>query len=216
VIIEATGTPRLGSMPLNRRSLAAVVVAATAALAGCQAGTAQPTGTGTSTSHTAAATATTTTATHEAATSTAAEPVRADRCTLDQLTASLGRTTGEAGQRHTTVVWTNTSGAACVMDGFGGVDLEGPDDPMGRTYSLPRASAATESFSLAPGKEAHTTITWLPPQDGPGWTPTTMRVTPPNETRSAQLEWPGGAVLRQDGATHPGTYIGPVSPGAEG
>jgi hypothetical protein len=201
-------------MPLNRRSLAAVVVAATAALAGCQTGTtAQPTGTGTSTAPTASATAT-----HEEAptTSAAAEPVRADRCTFDQLTASLGRTTGEAGQRHTIVVWTNTSGSACVMDGFGGVDLEGPDDPMGRTYSLPRASTAAESFSLEPGEEAHTTITWLPPQEGPGWTPTTMHVTPPNETRSAQLEWPGGAVLRQDGATHPGTYIGPVGPGAEG
>jgi hypothetical protein len=202
-------------MPLNRRPLVAFVVAATAALAGCQTSgtTAQPTGTGTSTALTASATAT-----HEAApaTTTAAEPVRADRCTLDQLTASVGRTTGEAGQRHTIVVWTNTSGAACVIDGFGGVDLEGPDDPMGRIYSLPRESAAAESFSLAPDEQAHTTITWLPPQDGPGWTPTTMRVTPPNETRSTQLEWPGSAVLRQDGATHPGTYIGPVSPGAEG
>ncbi|WP_345605351.1 DUF4232 domain-containing protein, partial [Pseudonocardia adelaidensis] len=70
----------------------------------------------------------------------ASEPARAGRCTLDQVTATLGRTTGEAGQRHTVVVWTNSSGSSCVMDGFGGVDLEGPDDPMGPTYSLPRTS----------------------------------------------------------------------------
>jgi hypothetical protein len=192
-------------MSTNRLSPAVLALAAAAAIAGCQ------------TTVTPAPQAD-----PPAATATPGEPAtttpqaRAGRCTLDQLTASLGRTTGEAGQRHTTVVWTNTSTSDCVMDGFGGVDLEGPDDPMGRTYSLPRTSATPQSFTLAPGHAAHTTITWLPPQDGPGWTPTAMRVTPPNETRSARLDWPGGAVLRQDGATHPGTYIGPVGPGAEG
>jgi hypothetical protein len=195
-------------MSINRLWLTAFVLAGAATLVGCQATVpnappAQP----------PAATATT----HgPAATPTASVPARTGRCTLDQLTASLGRTTGEAGQRHTTVVWTNTSTSDCVLDGFGGVDLQGPDDPMGSTYSLPRSSATPQSFTLAPGHAAHTTITWLPPQDGPGWTPTTMLVTPPNETRSARLDWPGGAVLRQNGATHPGTYIGPVSPGAEG
>lgn len=43
-----------------------------------------------------------------------------------------------------------------------------------------------------------------------------MVVTPPDETRSAELPWPGGAVLRQDGATRPGTFVGPVGEGAEG
>jgi hypothetical protein len=195
-------------MSINRLWLTAFVLAGAAILVGCQATVpnAPP-------AQSPAATATTHGPT---ATPTASVPARAGRCTLDQLTASLGRTTGEAGQRHTTVVWTNTSTSDCVMDGFGGVDLHGPDDPMGRTYSLPRSSATPQSFTLAPGHTAHTTITWLPPQDGPGWTPTAILVTPPNETRSARLDWPGGAVLRQDGATHPGTYIGPVSPGAEG
>lgn len=202
-------------MSINRLSLAAVVVAAAAALAGCQASgaAAPPTQPPSPASPTSAA------ATSHAgapATSPASQPAAAGRCTLDQVTATLGRTTGEAGQRHTIIVWTNTSGAACAMDGFGGVDLEGPDDPMGTTYSLPRTSDTPKSFSLAPGQTAHTTITWLPPQDGPGWTPTAMVVTPPNETRSARIGWPGGAVLRQDGATHPGTYIGPVGPGSEG
>jgi hypothetical protein len=196
-------------MSINRLSLAAFVFAGAATLVGCQATAptappAQPPA-ATATAHGPAAT-----------TPPATVPARTGRCTLDELTASLGRTTGEAGQRHTTVVWTNTSTSDCVMDGFGGVDLQGPDDPMGSTYSLPRSSATPQSFTLAPGHTAHTTITWLPPQDGPGWTPTTLLVTPPNETRSARLDWPGGAVLRQDGATHPGTYIGPVSPGAEG
>lgn len=196
-------------MSINRLWLAAFAVVGAAALAACGAtvATAPPA---------QPPAAASTTRGPAATTSPTSVPARAGRCTLDQLTTSLGRTTGESGQRHTTVVWTNTSTSECVMDGFGGVDLQGPDDPMGRTYSLPRSSATPQRFPLAPGNAAHTTITWLPPQDGPGWTPTTMLVTPPNETRSAHLEWPGGAVLRQDGATHPGTFIGPVSPGPEG
>jgi hypothetical protein len=187
-------------MSINRLSLAALAVAGAATIVGCQATvTASPPAQPPAATGTADGPA--------ATTSPTSGPAQTGGCTLDQLTASLGRTTGEAGQRHTTVVWTNTSTTDCVMSGFGGVDLQGPDDPMGRTYSLPRTSATPESFPLAPGHTAHTTITWLP---------TAMLVTPPNETRSARLDWPGGAVLRQDGATHPGTYIGPVSPGAEG
>lgn len=196
-------------MSVNRLTLAAIAVAGATLLAGCQ-GTASPA------QPPAAPTTASGPTTTGPTTTPAPAPAHTARCTLDQLTASLGRTTGEAGQRHTTVVWTNTSTSGCLMDGFGGVDLQGPDDPMGRTYSLPRTSATPESFTLAPGHAAHTTITWLPPQDGPGWTPTTILATPPDETRSARLDWPGGAVLRQDGATHPGTYIGPVSPGAGG
>jgi hypothetical protein len=188
--------------PTTAARAAAVALAAVAALAGCQSAPAAPAAQPPAAALTAPA--------------PADDPAQAPRCTLDQLTPSLGHTTGEAGQRHTTVVWTNTSTTACLMHGFGGVDLEGPDDPMGPTYSLRRTSASPESFSVEPGQAAHFVITWLPPQDGPGWTPTGMLVTPPDETRSAHLDWPGGAVLRQDGATHPGTYFGPVAPGAEG
>jgi hypothetical protein len=133
---------------------------------------------------------------------------------LDQVQAALGQTTGEAGQRHTTVVWTNTSSATCTMTGFGGVDLKGPNDPtFGDTYSLPRSAKKPTTVRLVPGGRAHTTITWLPPQDGTGWTPTQIVITPPDEVSSAALQWPGGEILRQDGATHPGSFIDPVAPG---
>jgi Protein of unknown function (DUF4232) len=101
------------------------------------------------------------------------------------------------------------------MTGFGGVDLTGPDDPMGPTYSLPRSSKKASAVRLAAGATAHTLITWLPPEDGSGWTPTTLLITPPDGTTAAHLKWPGGAVLRQDAATHPGTYIDPVAPGSQ-
>ncbi|SFO06414.1 Protein of unknown function [Pseudonocardia ammonioxydans] len=133
------------------------------------------------------------------------------RCADGDLEAAPGTTTGEAGQRHTTVVWTNTADRPCTMSGFGGVDLRGPDDPThGPSYSLPRSSEAASPVHLEPGGTAHTVITWLP---GGDWTPTGIAITPPDETRSKTLPWPGAAVQRQDGATRPGTYIGPVTAG---
>ncbi|GEL24329.1 hypothetical protein PSU4_32830 [Pseudonocardia sulfidoxydans NBRC 16205] len=190
-----------------RLPLAAVAVAGAALLAGCAGGS--------STTPTATPTPTAVPTTTAAAATTHAGGAVA-KCVFADLEAALGATTGEAGQRHTTVVWTNRSAKPCTMTGFGGVDLTGPNDPtFGATYSLPRSSKTPSTVTLAPGATAHTTITWLPPQDGPGWTPTGMAVTPPDETRSATVGWPGGAVLRQDGATSPGTFIDPVAPGSQ-
>ncbi|WP_249265694.1 hypothetical protein [Pseudonocardia sp. Ae406_Ps2] len=64
---------------------------------------------------------------------------------------------------------------------------------------------------MKPGGTAHTVITWLP---GGSWTPTEIVVTAPDETTSTTLRWDQGPVLRQDGATRPGTYIHPVAPGS--
>ena len=202
-------------MSIPRPPSVALLLAVGALLTGCSTG---PAGNGsTGASSAAPVLATTVPATTGATTpTTPTTPTTATKCTLTELTASLGRTTGEAGQRHTAVVWTNTSDRTCTITGFGGVDLQGPADPtFGPTYSLPRSAAVPGTVRLAPGAAAHTLITWLPPQEGPGWTPSQMAVTPPDETRSATVPWPGGAVLRQDGATRPGTYIDPVAPGAE-
>jgi hypothetical protein len=205
-----------GEMPFPRRPLVGLVLLGVATLAGCQsAPPAAPPAPATTPPTTTAAGAAPTTAGGTPTTAGGGGGSEDTRCTLDDVSAALGRTTGEAGQRHTAVVWTNTSPQACTMTGFGGVDLQGPDDPMGPTFSLRRAEEQASTVRLQPGDAAHTTITWLPPQDGSEWVPTGMLVTPPDETRSASLEWPGGAVLRQDGATRPGTYISPVRPGAE-
>lgn len=136
----------------------------------------------------------------------------AQRCTDGDLNAALGGTTGDTGQRRTTVVWTNSSPAPCAMTGFGGVDLRGPDHPThGPSYSLPRSAGPASPVRLEPGGTAHSVITWLPGDD---WKPTQIVITPPDETTPKTLEWPGAAVLRQDGATRPGTYLGPVSAGS--
>ncbi len=137
----------------------------------------------------------------------------APRCGTDSLSLSTGPygAPGDLAQMHFAVILTNTSSQYCTLQGYPGVDLVGPDDPgNGPTYSLPRQSGNPQPLTLAPGASASSRLTFLPTPDG--WVPRTIVVTPPDATAQLKTPWiPGGiAVLRQDGATHPGTYIGPL------
>lgn len=136
-------------------------------------------------------------------------------CTPDSLSLSTGpyAAPGDSSQIHFDVILTNIAEQACVLQGYPGVDLVGPDDPMwGPVYSLPRESGDPQPFTLEPGASASSRLTFLPAPDG--WVPTSILVTPPDVTTQLEVPWiPGGvAVLRQDGATRPGTYIGPLEP----
>lgn len=135
----------------------------------------------------------------------------AGRCTDADLSATVNQPTG-TGQQSTDLVWRNTSDKPCTMTGFGGVDLRGPDDAtFGPSYSLPRSSGKSSPVTVKPGGTAISTITTL---SGGDWTPTEVVVTAPDETTSKTVPWRGGPVQRQDGATRPGSYIGPVEQGS--
>ncbi|ORB16043.1 hypothetical protein BST36_26430 [Mycolicibacterium moriokaense] len=136
-------------------------------------------------------------------------------CTPDSLTVNTGPygAPGDSSQIHFDVILTNIAEQACALQGYPGVDLVGPDDPMwGPVYSLPRQSGDPQPLTIAPGASASSRLTFLPAPDG--WVPTFIVVTPPDATTSLEVPWiPGGVgVLRQDGATSPGTYIGPLEP----
>jgi Protein of unknown function (DUF4232) len=137
----------------------------------------------------------------------------APSCGTDSLSLSTGPygSPGDSSQMHFSVILTNTSTQSCTLQGYPGVDLVGPvDAENGPTYSLPRQSGNPQPLILAPGASASSRLTFLPTSDG--WVPATIVVTPPDATTQLETPWiPGGiAVLRQDGATHPGTYIGPL------
>jgi hypothetical protein len=138
-------------------------------------------------------------------TTAAAAPARG----TDSLSLSTGPygAPGGSSQMHFDLILTNISPRSCTLQGYPGVDLVGPDGP---TYSLPRQSGDPQPLTLAPGASASSRLTFLPTPNG--WVPSTIVVTPPDATTQLQTPWiPGGiAVLRQDGATHPGTYIGPL------
>jgi hypothetical protein len=134
------------------------------------------------------------------------------RCVDADLEATVNEPIGAGDQQQSLLAWRNVTDRPCTMTGFGGVDLRGPDDPtFGPSYSLPRAEAQPTTVTLAPGGTGITTITTLA---GGDWTPTELVVTAPDETVSKTIPWRGGTVQRQDGATHPGSFIGPVEQGS--
>ncbi|MFJ9563348.1 DUF4232 domain-containing protein [Streptomyces fuscichromogenes] len=118
--------------------------------------------------------------------------------------ADSGSGTGQ--QKHAVVALTNKSGHSCTMYGFPGVDLVN----SGRQWSLQRTNATPKRVTLANGAAADFPITFLESDETDAFNPTTVVITAPNQRSSFDLPWHGGPVLLQDGATHPGTFVGPV------
>ncbi|MEU8928506.1 DUF4232 domain-containing protein [Streptomyces sp. NPDC048409] len=129
-------------------------------------------------------------------------------CQASGLGYSWADTGSGSGQKHAVVALTNKSGRTCTLYGFPGVDLV----DGGRQWSLRRTDATPQRVTLASGAAARFTLTYLPSDagDSTAFTPTTVVITAPDQRTSFDLPWHGGPVVLQDGATHPGTYVGPV------
>ncbi|ANH89803.1 hypothetical protein A8713_00555 [Streptomyces sp. SAT1] len=112
-------------------------------------------------------------------------------------------------------IWfTNRSKRTCTLSGFAGVDMVGAQKTDG-TWSLVRSSAKPVKMTLERGDTVDFSITLLPVAASTPrkekFVPATFLVTPPDETQHFTLKWPfGGQILKQDGATHPATYLNPV------
>lgn len=143
-------------------------------------------------------------------------------CHTAQLSARLGpRTEMGGGQGAIPLTYTNISERPCVLRGVPGADLHGPADPNGPVYTLPRQNARVTDVQLAPQASASARLVVLSDQPGSvgsfgskGWVPTELVTIPPGETSPLTLPWPAGlSVVRQDSATHPGSWIGPFTAG---
>ncbi|MCX5387930.1 DUF4232 domain-containing protein [Streptomyces sp. NBC_00083] len=146
-----------------------------------------------------------------AGTGTGAGPA-GSHCLTSQLAFAVAPGSGarsEGSQGAITVTLTNRAAKPCAMRGYPGVDLVG-----GATrWSLTRGTAESPAtVTVRPGATTTFTLFYLPFHSGDGkeFTPKEIVVTPPDETHSHTLPWTFSAVLLQDGATHPGTYIGPI------
>ncbi|MFE3068231.1 DUF4232 domain-containing protein [Streptomyces sp. NPDC059247] len=135
----------------------------------------------------------------------AGRPCRTSGLGFEIAPGSGAQAVGEEGA--VVVRLTNKSGAPCTLKGYPGVDLVGAS-----TWSLPRqTSQKPRLVTLDPGARTAFTVTYQSyGGDGVELTPRTMAVTPPGETRAKTLTWTFSPVLLQDGATHPGSYVGPV------
>jgi hypothetical protein len=136
-------------------------------------------------------------------------------CTTDSigLGTSAPGSPGDSSQVHFDVIFTNNSSQPCALQGYPGVDLIGPDDPMwGPDYQLQQQAGDPQLVTLGPGASATSRLTFL--ADPNGWVPRTIAVALPNSPGRIETPWIAGGVplARQDAATHPGSYIGPLQP----
>ncbi|MFI9273333.1 DUF4232 domain-containing protein [Kitasatospora sp. NPDC052896] len=111
-------------------------------------------------------------------------------CATDNLIpdVSVGNATPpEADMRSVTVSFVN-KGGTCTLYGFAGVNLvtsEGATD-------VPRGFQQPGTVTLAKGQGSTFTIWYRTNPDGhPGAKVTTMTITPPGETHSVKMNWPG-------------------------
>ncbi|QUQ71830.1 DUF4232 domain-containing protein [Kutzneria sp. CA-103260] len=108
----------------------------------------------------------------------------------------------------------NQGSTACTVQGFPGVRLNGAD---GTTWDLVRTGDPITPVLLAPGEFAIADLTYLTAgsdDGGKGWHVSTVSITPPNGTNTQTIPWADSLdLVKQDAATHPGTYIGPAHAG---
>jgi hypothetical protein len=86
-------------------------------------------------------------------------------------------------------------------------------------YSLVRRTTGGSEIQLNPGASAAARLVVLSDQDGSvgsfgsrQWAPTQLVTIPPGETTALTVAWPAGlTVLRQDSATHPGSWVEPFT-----
>ena len=114
---------------------------------------------------------------------------------------------GANNQFSVPILLANDSSTRCTIQGFPGVQFQKDN---GESWDLVRGDDPITPVSLAPGESTSATLVFLSAghQEGTShWTPDSVLVTPPNTTDTQRLTWDFGAILRQDAATHPGTYV---------
>jgi hypothetical protein len=135
------------------------------------------------------------------------------KCRTDDLNITAMDSTIGGDADGTVAVTLKNIGHNCTMSGFAGVDLETNQGPL----SAKRTGEPAEPFVL----KADTSVSFgvnYPINDtgGSGVRITGLLVTPPGETKTVTLRWPGAATLPvTDGAGSP-VKVGPIGSAGQG
>ncbi|GAA2607794.1 MULTISPECIES: DUF4232 domain-containing protein [Streptomyces] len=142
------------------------------------------------------------------------EDGRAAKCRTDELEiTATDATVGGDTEGTVAVDLKNGGGRACTLTGYAGVDLK----TNAGTVSAERTGEEASPVVLQDGENVTFGITY-PVNDtgGSGVRITGLVVTPPNETKSVPLDWPGGASLPvTDGSGTP-VRVGPMGSAGQG
>ncbi|MFG2855887.1 DUF4232 domain-containing protein [Streptomyces mirabilis] len=136
------------------------------------------------------------------------------KCRTDELEITAKDNTIDGDPDGTVVVTlTNHSGRDCTVSGYAGVDLK----TNAGSLSAKRTGQQADSAILKNGKSTYFPVNYpFNKSGGSGVRITGLVVTPPDETKSVTLNWPGAATLPvTDGSGSP-VKVGPVGSAGQG
>jgi uncharacterized protein DUF4232 len=122
----------------------------------------------------------------------------AQPCKASDLTTSLSRVDAGAGQRYTSIDFTNRSDKTCVLrndlTNFLFEDAKGKDLPTDARLTGDRAAV-----ELAPGQVAHLDLHWTVVGEGPGFTPSSLSFTMPAGNGRSGVVWSNAGEVNSRG-----------------
>ncbi|MFD5655739.1 DUF4232 domain-containing protein [Streptomyces sp. NPDC127039] len=149
-----------------------------------------------------------------AGTDGAGEDGKAAKCSTDELEiTAIDATVGGDAEGTVAVDLKNGGGRDCSMAGYAGVDLK----TNYGTVSAERTGDPAPRIVLKDGETVTFGITYpINDSGGSGVRITGLVVTPPDETKSVTLDWPGGSSLPvTDGSGTP-VRVGPLGSAGQG
>ncbi|MFJ8755367.1 DUF4232 domain-containing protein [Streptomyces sp. NPDC102441] len=138
----------------------------------------------------------------------------AGKCTTDELEITAQDNYIDGDPDGTVVVeLKNGGGEDCVISGFAGVDLK----TNSGTISAERTGEPGDPYVLKDGKAIWFPVEYpLNDSGGSGVRITGLVVTPPNETKSVTLDWPGEGSLPVTDGSGSSVKVGPIGSAGQG
>lgn len=138
----------------------------------------------------------------------------AAKCRTDELEiTATDATVGGDTEGTVAVDLKNGGGRACTLAGYAGVDLK----TNAGSLSAERTGEQAPPIVLKDGENVTFGITYpINNTGGSGVRITGLVVTPPNETKSVTLDWPGGASLPASDSPGSPVKVGPMGSAGQG
>ncbi|WP_406118794.1 DUF4232 domain-containing protein [Streptomyces sp. NBC_00989] len=139
---------------------------------------------------------------------------KVSKCRTDELEITAKDNTIDGDPDRTVVVeLTNGGGRDCTISGYAGVDLK----TNAGSLSAKRTGQQATSTILKNGKSIAFPVNYpFNKSGGSGVRITGLVVTPPNETKSVTLNWPGAATLPVTDGSGSSVTVGPVGSAGQG
>ncbi|WP_320783429.1 DUF4232 domain-containing protein [Streptomyces sp. CRN 30] len=135
-------------------------------------------------------------------------------CRTDELEVTAADTTitGDE-QGSAAVTFANGGGHDCTLSGYAGVDLKTSEGQL----SAERSGQAADPVVLKDGESVSFNIAYpLNDSGGSGVRVTGLVVTPPGETKSVTLDWPGAGSLPVTDGSGSAVTVGPMGSAGQG